>query len=114
LQIASALATLSEPFLPFTSTKLKSILCHSALDAESTWNDITSKDVLLPSGHKIGEAALLFSKIEDDTIQFQLDKLENSKKANEAANKKVEPQKETITFDDFTKLDMRVGTIVEA
>src|SRR5690606_33103904 len=51
---------------------------------------------------------------EDDTIQFQLDKLENSKKANEAANKKVEPQKETITFDDFTKLDMRVGTIVEA
>src|SRR5690606_32092768 len=103
LQIASALATLSEPFLPFTSTKLKSILCHSALDAESTWNDITSKEVLLPSGHKIGEAALLFSKIEDDTIQFQLDKLENSKKANEAANKKVEPQKETITFDDFTK-----------
>src|SRR5690606_5432370 len=76
--------------------------------------DITSKEVLLPSGHKIGEAALLFSKIEDDTIQFQLDKLENSKKANEAANKKVEPQKETITFDDFTKLDMRVGTIVEA
>ena len=120
LQIASALATLSEPFLPFTSEKLKTILNVSSSDStsenriENSWNDITSKEVLLPSGHKIGEAALLFSKIEDDTIQFQLDKLENSKKANEAANKKVEPQKETITFDDFTKLDMRVGTIVEA
>ncbi|OYX28240.1 MAG: methionine--tRNA ligase [Flavobacteriales bacterium 32-35-8] len=114
LQIASALATLSEPFLPFSSAKLKSILCHSALDAESTWNDISSKNIFLPSGHKIGEAELLFSKIEDDTIQFQLDKLEASKKANETAKKVVEPQKETITFEDFAKLDIRVGTILEA
>src|SRR5690606_33370661 len=68
LQIASALATLSEPFLPFTSNKLKGILCHSALDAESTWNEIGSKETLLPSGHKISEAELLFSKIEDETI----------------------------------------------
>ncbi|WP_100610375.1 methionine--tRNA ligase [Confluentibacter lentus] len=114
LQIASALATLSEPFLPFTSAKLKGILCHSALDAESTWSDIASKNILLPSGHNIGEAELLFSKIEDETIQFQLDKLEASKKANEAAKKVVEPQKETITFEDFAKLDIRVGTILEA
>ena len=57
---------------------------------------------------------MLFSKIEDETIQKQLDKLEASKKANEAANKTVEPQKDTITFEDFTKLDMRVGTILEA
>ena len=114
LQIASALATLSEPFLPFSSAKLKSILCHSALDAESTWSNIASKNILLPSGHKIGEAELLFSKIEDETIQFQLDKLEASKKANEAAKKVVEPQKETITFEDFAKLDIRVGTILEA
>lgn len=57
---------------------------------------------------------MLFSKIEDETIQQQLDKLEASKKANEAVNKTVEPQKDTITFDDFTKLDMRVGTILEA
>lgn len=114
LQIASALATLSEPFLPFTSAKLKAILCHSALDAESTWNDISSKEVLLPASHQIGKAELLFSKIEDETIQKQLDKLEASKKANEIKNAVVEPQKETITFEDFTKLDIRVGTILEA
>ncbi len=120
LQIASALATLSEPFLPFTSNKLKNILNVSSSDStqenriENSWNDISEKNILLPSGHKIGEAELLFSKIEDDTIQFQLDKLEASKKSNEAANKKVEPQKDTITFEDFTKLDIRVGTILEA
>ncbi|MDN3664768.1 methionine--tRNA ligase [Algibacter miyuki] len=114
LQIASALATLSEPFLPFTSTKLKNILLHANLTSEAEWNTIKTKEVLLPAGHKIGEAELLFSKVEDETIQKQLDKLTASKKANEAANKVVEPQKETITFDDFTKLDLRVGTILEA
>ncbi|MFY0713539.1 methionine--tRNA ligase [Seonamhaeicola sp. NFXS20] len=114
LQIASALATLCEPFLPFTSEKLKNILCLSELDAVTQWNDIPNKEVLLPAGHQIGKAELLFSKIEDKTIQEQLDKLEASKKANEAANKQVEPQKDTITFEDFTKLDIRVGTILEA
>ncbi|WP_242203451.1 methionine--tRNA ligase [Aestuariivivens insulae] len=120
LQIASALATLCEPFLPFTSEKLKNILNVSSSDVtqahsiENTWNDISTKEVLLPAGHQIGKAELLFSKIEDETIQKQLDKLEASKKANEAANKTVEPQKETITFEDFTKLDIRVGTILEA
>ncbi len=114
LQIASALAVLSEPFLPFTSTKLKFILCHSVLDAESTWNDVSSNQELLPSGHQIGKAELLFAKIEDSEIQIQLDKLEASKKANEIANAVVEPQKDTITYDDFSKLDIRVGTILEA
>jgi methionyl-tRNA synthetase len=137
LQIASALATLCEPFLPFTSEKLKNILGlrhneersdvvissneqiattqknESHNDAIS-WNEVSTKETLLPEGHKIGKAELLFSKIEDETIQKQLDKLEASKKANEAANKTVEPQKDTITFEDFTKLDMRVGTILEA
>ncbi|SFZ89923.1 methionyl-tRNA synthetase [Flaviramulus basaltis] len=110
LQIASALATLSEPFLPFTSKKLKGILLYT----ENSWNDISTKDILIPANHQIGKAELLFSKIEDEAIQKQLDKLEASKKANEAANKKIEPQKDTITFDDFIKLDIRVGTILEA
>ncbi|MCB4807442.1 methionine--tRNA ligase [Tamlana sp. 62-3] len=114
LQIASALATLSEPFLPFTSKKLKSILKVSSSAVENSWNDISEKEVLLPANHQIGKAELLFSKIEDKTIQEQLDKLEASKKANEAANKTIEPQKDVITFEDFTKLDIRVGTILEA
>ena len=114
LQIASALAVLCEPFLPFTSKKLKTILCHSELKLKPEWNDINSKNILLPAEHKIGKGELLFSKIEDKDIQIQLDKLEASKKANEAANKIIEPQKEEITFDDFTKLDIRVGTILEA
>ncbi|ARV09568.1 methionine--tRNA ligase [Winogradskyella sp. PC-19] len=110
LQIASALATLCEPFLPFTSNKLKGILNSK----NNSWIDITNKNILIAAGHKINKGELLFSKIEDTQIQVQLDKLEASKKANEAANKVVEPQKEEITFDDFTKLDIRVGTIIEA
>jgi len=114
LQIASSLAVLCEPFLPFTSVKLKNILCHSNLNNEIKWEDISKKDVLLPENHQIGKGELLFSKIEDSEIQQQLDKLEASKKANEAANKTTEPQKEEMSFEDFTKLDMRVGTILEA
>ncbi|OBX24454.1 MULTISPECIES: methionine--tRNA ligase [Bizionia] len=120
LQIASALATLGEPFLPFTSAKLKSILNISSSDStqensiENSWDDISTKDILIPAGHQIGQAKLLFSKIEDEAIQLQLEKLEASKKANEAANKVVEPEKETISFEDFSKLDLRVGTILEA
>ncbi|MDE0535921.1 methionine--tRNA ligase [Tenacibaculum sp. L6] len=111
LQIATGLAIVSEPFLPFTSEKLKSIL---NIDDSLTWNDIAEKEVLLAENHQINKAELLFSKIEDVTIQTQLDKLEATKKANEAENKVVEPQKDTIEFDDFTKMDMRVGTILEA
>ncbi|GGI56446.1 methionine--tRNA ligase [Winogradskyella haliclonae] len=110
LQIASALSVLCEPFLPFTSAKMKNILNSR----DNSWNNISSKEILLPADHQIGKAELLFSKIEDAQIQVQLDKLEASKKANEAANKAIEPQKKEITFDDFTKLDIRVGTILEA
>ena len=114
LQIASALATLSEPFLPFTSDKLKKILNTIFSAVELSWYDIALKDILLPANHQIGKAELLFTKIEDKEIEAQLAKLEATKKANENENKTVEPQKETIVFDDFVKLDIRVGTILEA
>ena len=110
LQIASALAVLSEPFLPFTSDKLKGILNAN----DNGWDDIASKGILIPANHQIGKVDLLFSKIEDSQIEAQLEKLEASKKANEAANKVTEPQKDEIAFEDFTKLDLRVGTILEA
>ncbi|ATA93637.1 methionine--tRNA ligase [Capnocytophaga canimorsus] len=112
LQIAAELALLSEPFLPFTSEKLKKILCFSALKNNIVWGD-TSKE-LLPTGHTIGQAELLFVKIEDEAIEKQLNKLESTKKANEQASKTLSPQKETITFDDFAKMDIRIGTILEA
>lgn len=120
LQIASALATLSEPFLPFTSNKLKEILKFSAEERNlnegelSQWNKITTREALLPSGHIIGKAELLFAKIEDEKIEVQLQKLEASKVANAKASESVEPQKDTATFEDFTKMDLRVGTILEA
>ena len=116
LQIAAALATLSEPFLPFTSNKLKDILNLTSQDSaeRNSWNDISSKNALLPAGHQINKAELLFSKIEDEHIQKQLDKLEASKKANEAENAVVDPEKETVQFEDFTSMDLRVGTILEA
>lgn len=112
LQIATALSVLCEPFLPFTSTKLKSIL--KLTDSELNWNDISKKTELIPSNHQIGQAEILFAQIDDAEIQKQIDKLEATKTANKMENAKAEPQKETATFDDFTKLDIRVGTILEA
>lgn len=111
LQIAAALSVLAEPFLPFTAQKLKGIL---KLNDAFGWNDIPHKSDLLPSGHQIGQAELLFAKIEDEEIQKQIDKLEATKAANKAESQTVIPQKEVATFDDFAKLDLRVGTIVAA
>ncbi|WP_330442415.1 methionine--tRNA ligase [Flavobacterium sp. C4GT6] len=136
LQIAAALSVLSEPFLPFTAAKLKDILklndvphaiqtmgvvdeTLSFNDAKGSshklsWNDIAVKHELIPANHQIGQAELLFAKIEDEEIQKQVDKLEATKTANNTANKKAEPQKETIAFEDFAKMDIRTGTILEA
>ena len=111
LQISAALAVVAEPFLPFTATKLKGIL---NLETSISWDDISDKNVLIPAEHQINKGELLFSKIEDKTIDTQLEKLQATKLANEQENKVVEPQKETIEFDDFTKLDIRIGTILEA
>lgn len=112
LQIAAALAILSEPFLPFTAAKLSSILNMS--DKAKKWNDISLTADLIAAGHAIGQAELLFAKIEDEAIQKQVDKLEATKTANTAENKKAAPQKDLIAFEDFAKMDIRTGTILEA
>ncbi|WP_294821027.1 methionine--tRNA ligase [uncultured Flavobacterium sp.] len=111
LQIARALSVLSEPFLPFTAAKLATMLgANDGLD----WTDISLKTGLLPAGSQIGQADLLFAKIEDEEIQKQVDKLEATKTANAAENKVAEPQKDLIQYDDFAKMDIRTGTILEA
>ena len=116
LQIATALAVASEPFLPFTSEKLKRMLQLGAI----TWENLkTNATELLKAGHLIGTAELLFEKIEDAAIEKQLQRLENTKLANQQeaqANTEitVAPQKELISYDDFAKMDIRIGTILEA
>ena len=110
LQIASALAILSEPFLPFTAKKLT----HTLNIEVNNWNVDFNNWNLTKAGHQIGQGAILFAQIEDEEIQKQLDKLEATKNANKVENATAEPQKEVATFDDFSKLDIRVGTILEA
>ncbi len=111
LQIAAALSTLAEPFLPFSATKLKNML---NVAEPITWNKVAETSNLIAAGHQIGQAELLFAKIEDEEIQKQIDKLEATKLANAAEAKTAEPQKETAQFEDFAKIDLRVGTIIEA
>ena len=110
LQIATALQILCEPFLPFTSEKLGKILQSTI----SSWNDVSTKSDLLEANHKIGQAEILFAQIEDAEIQKQIDKLEATKTANQIENATVTPQKETTSFEDFAKIDLRIGTIIEA
>lgn len=107
-QIAAALGQLCEPFMPFTSEKLLKMFNVE----KKNWNDISG--VVIESGHQIDEATLLFSKIEDDVIEAQIQKLENTKQSNKKTNPNANPMKEEITYDDFSKMDLRTATILEA
>ena len=107
-QIAVALAQLSEPFMPFSSEKLLKMFNTE----KKNWQNISG--VLVESGHQINEASLLFSKIEDDVIEAQIQKLENTKQSNKKTNPNANPMKDEIQFDDFTKIDLRTATILEA
>ena len=109
LQISAGLAILSEPFLPFTSKKLKKLLNIENL----TWNDLTPLNQL-KAGHQINQPELLFEKIEDEAIEKQIQKLADTKKSNELVTSEVKPAKEFIEYADFEKMDIRVGTIIEA
>lgn len=109
LQVAGALAYLCEPFLPFTSKKMKSGLNLG----DKNWYEILNTPPI-PTGHQINETPLLFSKIEDDVIEAQIKKLENTKINNKKTNPNANPMKEQISFDDFTKIDLRTATILEA
>ena len=109
LQVAGALAYLCEPFLPFTSQKMKSGLNLG----DKNWYEVLNTPPI-PTGHQINEMPLLFSKIEDSVIEAQIKKLENTKINNQKTNPNANPMKEQISFDDFTKIDLRTATILEA
>ena len=109
-QIAVALAQLCEPFMPFSSEKLLNMFNTSKI----TWQEVENANVLIETGYQMNEASLLFSKIEDDVIEAQIQKLENTKQSNKKTNPNANPMKEEITFDDFTKIDLRTATILEA
>ena len=106
LQLTANLSIAFEPFLPFSSARLREML---SLDT-FRWEQLGTMDIL-KAGHQLGEPALLFEKIEDSVIEAQLNKLEETKRQNEAAEYKPEPVKENIPFEDFEKLDIRVGLV---
>ena len=108
LQLTANLAIAFEPFLPFSSRRLREMIHMENFH----WADLGKTD-LLPEGHQLGEPALLFQKIEDDVIQAQIDRLHATKKANEAADYRANPVRATVGIDDFQKLDIRVGTVLD-
>ena len=108
LQITANLAIAFEPFLPFSAEKLRNMLHLSHCD----WNMLGRTDIL-PAGAELGQAELLFEKIDDSVIEAQVNKLLETKKANELKNHKAAPVRENIVFDEFMKLDIRVGKVLE-
>ena len=109
MQITAGLSQVFEPLLPNTAAKIRKLINLEVVD----WN-LIGKCKVLDFGHQINKAELIFSKIEDSEIQAQLDKLEATKEANQIEAYKASPQKENVEFDGFTKLDIRIGTIIEA
>lgn len=109
LQIAANLTIVFAPFLPFTMDKLRGFLNMEKLD----WSELGRTDILV-AGHQMSEPELLFEKIEDPAIEAQVNKLQATKKANEMAASTTSESKSNCTFDDFQKMDIRVGTIIEA
>ena len=109
LQITANLSILLEPFLPFTTEKLRKFLNVPTFE----WDLLGRSDLLQP-GHHIGKSALLFEKIDDEAITRQLDKLAAAKKANEAAATGIKPAKASVSYDDFAKMDIRIGTVLHA
>lgn len=109
IQITANLAIIFEPFLPFSSLKLRKMLNMGELN----WSKAGEKEILKP-GHSINESELLFQKIEDETIQIQLDKLAKVKKENQTIDHPTTPAKEDISFEEFSKMDIRIGTIISA
>lgn len=109
-QIATMLAQLSEPFMPFTYEKMLHMMNLQPMN----WTELETSTEIVPTGHQFNEASLLFSKIEDEVIEAQIQKLQQSKIQNKMTNPNAEPQKELVSFDDFQKMDIRVGTILEA
>ena len=108
LQIAANLSIAFEPFLPFSSEKLRRMLSMETFN----WNELGKTD-LLAEGLQLGTPELLFEKIEDEQVEAQVQKLQNTKEANELANYQPKAVKETVTYDDFGKLDIRVATVLE-
>lgn len=108
LQLTANLAIAFEPFLPFSSQRLREMINME----DFSWESLGSTE-LLPAGKQLAKPGLLFTKIEDEVIQAQLDKLEATKKANEEASYRAKDIKETVTYEDFQKLDIRVGTVLE-
>ncbi|MBQ0147781.1 MAG: methionine--tRNA ligase subunit beta, partial [Flavobacteriaceae bacterium] len=109
-QIAVALGQLAEPFLPFASEKILNMMKVDKID----WNTLESTNEFVAEGHQLGTSELIFGKIEDDAVEAQINKLQESKTKNNMTNPNAEPQKELISFDDFQKMDIRIGTILEA
>jgi len=112
LQIATGLSVLSEPILPFTASKLKNMLNLNV--ANLKWQDVSTKDMLIPSGHLIRKAKLLFQKVEDEQMEYQRSKLKVSSLENKSETVIIPPLKPETSFENFAALDIKIAVIIAA